>query len=269
LIEKNEICETIWLKHCINNFTGYQMINSLKKVDEFIAAMEGADTLDQIFSAVRQQIEILGYDRFAYWLVWPPEGGRMPLYINSYPSGWIDYYTDQKYGADDLVMRYAAVQSRPYNWSEVKDKYDVTERQRLVFSEGAEAGLKSGATVPIFGPGKAKAVFSVSNEEPESSFSVLFLKTRHTLHLIATYAHERIIASNLYKQERQNIYLTARELEVLTWTARGKTRWEIAMILNLSDETAKFHLENACRKLGATNKTQATAIALVNGLILP
>jgi LuxR family quorum sensing-dependent transcriptional regulator len=167
------------------------------------------------------------------------------------------------------VMRYAARHTRPYNWTEVKEKYELTPRQRIVFSEGAIAGLRAGATVPISGPGRAKAVFSVANDQPEVQFAKLFEETRHVIHLMATYAHEKIIDLGLDRSRVEDVFLTAREIEILTWTARGKTRWEISCILSISEETVKTHLEHVCQKLQAQNKTQATAIALINGLILP
>ena len=63
--------------------------------------------------------------------------------------------------------------------------------------------------------------------------------------------------------------LTPREIEVLSWTARGKTRAEISAMLSISEETIKNYLEKSCRKLCAANKTQAVVIALTLGLISP
>jgi DNA-binding CsgD family transcriptional regulator len=58
--------------------------------------------------------------------------------------------------------------------------------------------------------------------------------------------------------------LTAREREALQWVAEGKSDWEIAMILGLSQTTVRFHVDNARRKLGAVNRAQAVA-RLVSG----
>jgi len=43
------------------------------------------------------------------------------------------------------------------------------------------------------------------------------------------------------------------------WTAQGKSSWDIGRILNISENTVKFHLKNAMRKLG-TNSRIAAAI---------
>ncbi|TCT31754.1 helix-turn-helix transcriptional regulator [Martelella mediterranea] len=56
--------------------------------------------------------------------------------------------------------------------------------------------------------------------------------------------------------------LSARELEVVGWSAEGKTSSEIASILGLSDHTVNAYLANAIRKLDCVNRTQLVAKAL-------
>ena len=65
----------------------------------------------------------------------------------------------------------------------------------------------------------------------------------------------------------QKILLTHRERECLMWTANGKTSWEIAVILGVSESTATFHLRNATTKLKASNRAHAAAKAIWLGLI--
>jgi DNA-binding NarL/FixJ family response regulator len=65
------------------------------------------------------------------------------------------------------------------------------------------------------------------------------------------------------------IVLNDREIETLTWVARGKTSAEIAKLLELSKRTIDFHLDNARTKLGAATRTQAAIKAAVGRLIEP
>src|SRR5215475_3073271 len=51
------------------------------------------------------------------------------------------------------------------------------------------------------------------------------------------------------------VELHDREVETLTWVARGKTSAEIAQILGLTKRTVDFHLDNARIKLGAATRT--------------
>jgi DNA-binding NarL/FixJ family response regulator len=75
------------------------------------------------------------------------------------------------------------------------------------------------------------------------------------------------VARNRTGPERFN--LAQREVETLTWAARGKTSAEIAQILGLSKRTVDFHLDNARAKLGVANRTQAVAKAAATRLIEP
>jgi DNA-binding CsgD family transcriptional regulator len=61
--------------------------------------------------------------------------------------------------------------------------------------------------------------------------------------------------------------LTPREREVLTWAAQGKSAWEMGEILHITKRTVDEHVKSAVRKLGATNRTQAVAIALRRRII--
>lgn len=61
--------------------------------------------------------------------------------------------------------------------------------------------------------------------------------------------------------------LTAREIEVLQYLAEGKENKEIAQALNISLGTVRFHTSNIYMKLGVSNRTEATRLALKRGLI--
>jgi DNA-binding response OmpR family regulator len=83
-----------------------------------------------------------------------------------------------------------------------------------------------------------------------------------------------VIASRLKRVARSDIWprhidLGGRELETLTWAARGKTFAEIGQILGLSRRTVEFHLDNARRKLGVPTRTQALIKAAIGQLIEP
>jgi DNA-binding NarL/FixJ family response regulator len=65
----------------------------------------------------------------------------------------------------------------------------------------------------------------------------------------------------------KTIDLNDREIEVLTWVARGKTSAEIAQILGLAKRTVDFHTDNARAKLGAATRTEAAIKAAAGRLI--
>ena len=64
---------------------------------------------------------------------------------------------------------------------------------------------------------------------------------------------------------KSRLTLTSREIEVLTWVARGKSAWEIGEILEIVKRTVDEHAPTAVRKLVAVNRTHAAALALRDG----
>ncbi len=61
--------------------------------------------------------------------------------------------------------------------------------------------------------------------------------------------------------------LTERELEVLRLVAAGAPNSRIAAQLWITEQTVKFHLSKVYRKLGVSNRTEASHHAYVHGLL--
>lgn len=61
--------------------------------------------------------------------------------------------------------------------------------------------------------------------------------------------------------------LSAREVEVLEYAAKGNSNKEIARALSISDQTVKNHLTSIMRKLAVNDRTQAVVYALQQGWI--
>jgi DNA-binding CsgD family transcriptional regulator len=99
--------------------------------------------------------------------------------------------------------------------------------------------------------------------------------------LLACFLHEamtRIVASANAQaiavsavEEFPNgpIVLSQRELDCLSWSAAGKTSWEIGRILSISERTVNFHIAKAARKLGTYGRRHAISRAMALGLLSP
>jgi DNA-binding NarL/FixJ family response regulator len=81
--------------------------------------------------------------------------------------------------------------------------------------------------------------------------------------------HARLAGIARTKLSPKRPKLNDREIEVLTWVARGKTSAEIARKLHLAKRTVDFHIDNARTKLGAATRTEAAIKAAASGLIKP
>ncbi|MCL5264769.1 MAG: response regulator transcription factor [Chloroflexi bacterium] len=87
-----------------------------------------------------------------------------------------------------------------------------------------------------------------------------------------------LVASRVLKQFRELanvgqeieplfVPLSAREIEVLDYIARGNSNKEIARALKISDQTVKNHITSILRKLAVNDRTQAVVYALRRGWI--
>jgi len=64
-----------------------------------------------------------------------------------------------------------------------------------------------------------------------------------------------------------DVALTDREIEALTWVAKGKSSTDIAVLMKVSERTVNFHISNVIRKLGVATRVQAAIRCALLGLI--
>jgi DNA-binding NarL/FixJ family response regulator len=64
-----------------------------------------------------------------------------------------------------------------------------------------------------------------------------------------------------------DVPLTDREIEALTWVAKGKSSTDIAVLMKVSERTVNFHISNVIRKLGVATRVQAAIRCALLGLI--
>ena len=86
-----------------------------------------------------------------------------------------------------------------------------------------------------------------------------------TLSLFATMLIEQISRISMADHAAKSV-LNDREVEILKWTAEGKTSPEIARITGLSEHTVNHYATIATKKLGCSNRTQAVVYAIRLGL---
>jgi DNA-binding CsgD family transcriptional regulator len=239
-------------------------------VAQFIEKLGGAGSIGAIYDLVDAELRSRGFDHFAYLILQPPEGPIEPLYIGSYPEDWSEHYLVRDYVNVDPVMSTATATVAPFSWKDLYERQPSKGPQRLMLDEAGDFGLRNGMTIPVHGPARAFATFNVSASVGVAEAEELWNQHKYDLHLIALHSHEEIIKA-AYAEARQKppAQLTPRERECLLWTSRGKTAWEISVILGLSQDTVLHYLRLANEKMNVSNKTHAVVKAIVTGLIVP
>lgn len=86
-----------------------------------------------------------------------------------------------------------------------------------------------------------------------------------TLSMFATMLIEQLSVISSVDHAAKSV-LNAREVEILKWTAEGKTSLEIARLTGLSEHTVNHYATIATKKLGCSNRTQAVVYAIRLGL---
>lgn len=202
-------------------------------------------------------------------------GGYYPIIesvvmSSTYPAEWLQRYQDRNYVAVDPVVRHCWSESQPVEWDKITySDGKLGEQEKLVMSEAREFGLRFGISVPVHGAGAESCILSLVTTEQRNGIRQ---HDEAGLHILVHAMHEatkRIISRTAAGNSNYFETLSPREVECLSWTAKGKTSWAIARILEVSENTVVFHLRNAIKKLEVTNRSHAVAKAIALSKITP
>lgn len=121
--------------------------------------------------------------------------------------------------------------------------------------------MTAGIMFPLNAADGKRLVFWLSGERTSFSQSEINELAMIALHALDAY---NVVKRN---EDYAHVALSTRELEVVRWTAQGKTSVEIGQILALSDHTVNAYMTNAIKKLDCVNRTQLVAKAIRSKLI--
>jgi LuxR family transcriptional regulator len=182
--------------------------------------------------------------------------------LNNYPTEWQERYVQQGYVQVDPTVQHGCRKNTPLVWS------DSVFAQAQEFWEDARSfGLRFGWAKACIDGGGVRGMLTLARSgSPLTEQEVQHneMKMRWLAH-VAHVALSQIFTTRQAEQMQPN--LTAREIEVLKWTADGKTSADISSLLAVSENTVNFHVKNAVFKLQTTNKTAATVRAAMLGLL--
>lgn len=244
------------------------MLSTLSKIDA-IRILDLEDTLsdqslEEFMEFVRQRY---GLANISY--VCPSFRGRSlrnPFAATTYPDAWREHYREQGYVALDPEVTTGGRSLLPFDWARLpRDDKKVLR----MFHEAEEFGVgRQGITIPVRGPlNSLWALFAATSYESDRDWqSRRFELTKDLVH-VAHYVHQRACDLHAENQPVDLNTITRREVEALEWSAEGKSVADIAVLMRISPETVKAHLDSARFKLQALNRTHAVTKAIRAGLI--
>ncbi|RMB07676.1 LuxR family transcriptional regulator [Eilatimonas milleporae] len=235
----------------------------LELVENFITKIKTVDTVDDLRRAFASEIAQLGFGKhICISLVDMNNPPPNAIQIFDYPPAWIERYKREGYFRDDVVLKTAFSNIGPYRWSSL-DRSD--KRNRRIFAEAEQYGIREGMTVPVTLPGHYPCCVNMAGAHTDVDPA-----TFHILHLLAEYYVLKIVElTGRQTQLFDPPSLTPRERECLVWMAKGKSDYEIGRILSISARTVNGYMENIRKKFNVSTRTQAVALAVSGGLVIP
>ncbi len=220
--------------------------------DLFRALLQCCEQMKVRFFALTHHVDFTGAD---------PQGMR----VHNYPRSWQNWFDENRLGRSDPIHRASHVANTGFPWSKVQNMIKLTPTDLSVLSQAQVVGIGDGFTVPAHVPGEMNGSCSFAMRPGE-----LFPAELHYVaQLIGGFAFEaarRISQAHTIWTDAKPT-LTDRQRDCVLWAARGKTDWEIAVILGISHETVIQHLKHARERYGVTKRAMLAVRALFDGLI--
>ena len=232
--------------------------------EDLVSDFDGEVTPQGIFKKVEEAARALGFEFCAYGARAPlPLANPKMILLNNYPTEWRSRYEQKNYISIDPLVIHGRRSRVPVVWS---DK--LFAETPALWSEAQSFGLRVGWAQSILNASGVAGMLTLARSQEalrEPELQVIEARLRW----LAQVTHAAMSQSLGTKLGMgvQNC-LTDREIEVLKWTADGKTSSEISAILSISDHTVNFHVKNAITKLGVANKTAAVVQAAVLGMLV-
>ncbi len=231
-----------------------------------LGCLATAGTLEEITDRVRTYVGQLGFEFFIYVLRLPTRFAEARvIMINGYPETWLERYWEASHYTHDPVIAHCSQRLVPVIWHELPSE----GLSRQVMNEATEFGLRYGLSMPIHGPNGDLGILSLAVDRKLAVAQEISRRALPYVQILAGHIHEAVRRVTIKVGETAPILLTEREQDCMRWVADGKTSWEISQVLNMSERTVNFHINNVMIKLDVRNRQHAIARAVLQGLINP
>ncbi len=230
-------------------------------IEGYIQSLMSCESKDDISHTLQSAASFLGFEYFAYGVktTLPFQSPQIEM-VNSYSKAWNHRYQQQGLCLIDPLIKIGMRGNQSILWDDVSD-----EREEF-WQEAKANGIATGWSKPTHMAAGNSSLLSFSRGPSPISPKELHAQIPYLIWLtsIADEGFQKVL--NIH-QHNIDSELTPREVEVMKWSADGKTLHEIGVILSLSSRTVEFHVKNATKKLNAPNKMSAVVKAALLGLI--
>lgn len=244
------------------------MRRNLVDTSEFLARLETAENAKTCQVLLDEHLRGHGISRFTYVRMNPPTMQDRSYFYSTFPSDWLSHYVANDYIYIDPLILKARREVYPMQWGPRHPLPVESKRQETVVLESNEAGNVRGIAVPIRGfRGEFAMMSLIVAEDSDDHFDRFYEDVRYGLHLSCLYFHHALWKRVHHEDQNAPATLSARQVEVLRLAAAGKTAWEIAVILGITEDGVRYHFKEAGARLGTFGITATVAKAIAFGYI--
>jgi DNA-binding CsgD family transcriptional regulator len=238
----------------------------MTRFDIFSATQEPFADSRESADFLRTARDRFGVLNLSYWFLGasndlPDRMTWLSTYDESYMAIYMREYSPLKDRAFQICFRTLL----PLDWAQLRNSDETVQH---IHETAEQFGVgRHGISIPIRDPGVGDAMFSINFECDDRLWEKLRQELVNSIHLFAHYYHLRMKNVLAARPVSAEFDLSPREREVLQWAAEGKTAWETAQLLGLSESAVNLYSSKAMNKLRAKTKTQAVAIAVKNAIL--
>jgi LuxR family quorum-sensing system transcriptional regulator CciR len=238
-----------------------------KMATQFMRVVEAVANADDLAAAMTAVTEQLGFQYFAltHHVDFIAASGSA-IRLHNYPARWADYYDRNALGVSDPVHRASHMTSVGFPWSRMSELIPMTREDHRVLALGRDQGIGDGFTVPAHVPGEARGSCSFANEAGRPMPDDM-LPLAQLAGMFAFEGARRLWAMRGGLQMPPRPVLTDRQRDCVLWVARGKSDWEISLILGVGEETVARHVKQACERYGVNKRTYLVILTLFDGTL--
>ncbi|WP_226383096.1 autoinducer binding domain-containing protein [Burkholderia savannae] len=210
----------------------------------------------------------LGFDYFFYGALTDIGKEENPVRtISDFPAAWREKYKSAGYIRIDPIVLHCVRRVIPLQWH---DGICDSREQREFMVDAREHGLVAGVSFPVHSAHGDVSALSLASRAAARSKS-LSAKYAPTVlaqgALAAAFVREGIERVSNRPDHEPSAPLTHRELECLKWIAAGKSSWEIAMILGISENGVLYHVKKLMAKFDVQSRHLAVLKAMASGMV--
>ena len=236
------------------------------KLKDYQEVAEAAD-MQTLESRLVRFANDLGFGLISGALVVEHGAGKVSTFaFGNTPEAFQSTYDSHEVGRRDPVMRRLKRLSAPFVYDQ---SLYVNEEAGDLWEMQALFGYKTGIAMALHLPGGRHFIMGVDRDQPLPADDVQLTRMMADLQLLAVHAQEttlRLLVPDAVEVQYLP-KLTEREIEILKWTAEGKSAWAVGQILNISEHNVKYHIKRILMKLAVGSKHQAAAKAKTLGLL--